>query len=79
VPYRHVRHAEIAERGPTAGWGLVEKKRHWGYVTGRGPAVVLRLTDDRSFVAGLRDPATAVALINGQLARQRTTDTTTGA
>lgn len=78
VAYRHVRHAEVVERGPAAGWGLAENKRYWGYVTGRGPAVVLTLTDDRPFIASLRDPASAVALINGQLARQRA-GTTTGA
>jgi hypothetical protein len=76
VPYQHVRHAEIAERGPASGWGLVQNKQYWGYVIGRGPAVVLRLTDDRPFIASLRDPAAAVALINGQLARERTTGTT---
>jgi hypothetical protein len=78
VAYRHVRHAEIVEGFPAGGWGLADNKRHWGYVTGRGPAVVLRLTDDRPFIASLRDPATAAALINGQLARERTAGTTAG-
>jgi hypothetical protein len=79
VPYRHVRYAEIAEHGPAPGWGLAENKHYWGYVAGRGPVLILRLTDDRPFIASLRDPAAAVALINGQLARERTTGTTTGA
>jgi hypothetical protein len=79
VPYQHVRHAEIAEHSPVAGWGLAENKRYWGYVAGRGPVMVLRLTDDRPFITSLRDPAAAVALINGQLARERNTGTTMGA
>ncbi|MEU4448352.1 hypothetical protein AB0K14_21365 [Actinosynnema sp. NPDC050801] len=78
VPYRHVRYAETAERAPTAGWGLAENKRYWGYAAGRGPVMVLRLTDDRPFVAALRDPEAAVALVNGHLARARTSGTTTG-
>ncbi|MET8762916.1 hypothetical protein [Lentzea sp. NPDC004782] len=79
VPYEHVRQAEIAEHAPVAGWGLTENKRCRGYVTGRGPVVILRLTGDRPFIVSLRDPVAAVALINGQLARERTTGTTTGA
>ncbi|RSM50782.1 hypothetical protein DMA12_01120 [Amycolatopsis balhimycina DSM 5908] len=79
VPYEHVRQAEIAERAPAAGWGLTENKRCRGYVTGRGPAMILRLTGDRPFVVSLRDPVAAVALINGRLARERSTGTATGA
>ncbi|MBE8520479.1 hypothetical protein ILP97_23825 [Amycolatopsis sp. H6(2020)] len=80
VLYEYVRHAEIAERAPAAGWGLTENKRCRGYVTGRGrPVMILRLTGDRPFIVSLRDPAAAAALINGELARDRTTGTTTGA
>lgn len=79
VSYQHVRQAEIAEQAPIAGWGLTENKRCRGYVTGRGPVMILRLTGDRPFVVSLRDPAAAAALVNGQLARERTTGTTTGA
>ncbi|MFF1614352.1 hypothetical protein ACFVYA_41900 [Amycolatopsis sp. NPDC058278] len=80
VSYEYVRQAEIAERAPAAGWGLTENKRCRGYVTGRRrPVLILRLTGDRPFVVSLRDAATAVALVNGELARDRTTGTTTGA
>lgn len=73
----HVRQAETDERAPAQGWGLTENKRCRGYVTGRVPVMILRLTGDRPFMVSLRDPAAAAALINGQLARARTTGTTT--
>ncbi len=79
VRHEHVRQAEVAERVLAQGWGLTENKRCRGYVTGRGPVTILRLTGDRPFVVSLCDPETAAALVNGQLTRERTTGTTTGA
>jgi hypothetical protein len=74
VPYQEIRHAEVIENGPSHGWWPVaENTRFWGYVTGRGPAMVLRLTEGPDFVASLRDPDSSVALVNGELTRTRTT------
>lgn len=70
VPYEQIRHAEIAEEKRSLA-GAVDNPRGWGFLTRSGPALVAQLADGRAFVASPRDPAQAVALINGQLDRLR--------
>ncbi|WHT16116.1 hypothetical protein N8J89_23595 [Crossiella sp. CA-258035] len=70
VGYREIRFAEVA--GRRVSWsGRVDNPRAWGFLTRSGPALVAHLADGRELVASPRDPAVAVALVNGQLDRAR--------
>jgi hypothetical protein len=51
--------------------GLIGGSKGWGYVSGRGPVLALRLTDGREFLYSTRDAETAAALVNGALTRTR--------
>ncbi|QFU92684.1 hypothetical protein [Amycolatopsis sp. YIM 10] len=71
VPYRSVRYAEVDRIPSRSWWPLVENARYWGFVVDRRPVLVLALSGDRPFAAGLRDATVAAALVNGELSRLR--------
>ncbi|MGI5160478.1 hypothetical protein [Microbispora sp. CA-102843] len=72
VPYDQVLFASVRPRtsGMRTG-GMIGGSRGWGYVSGRGPVLALRLTDGREFLYSTRDAETAAALVNASLARAR--------
>ncbi|MEU6410673.1 hypothetical protein [Microbispora sp. NPDC046933] len=72
LPYDAVQFASVRPRGSRTGpGGLVGGSKGWGYVSGRGPVLALRLTDGREFLYSTRDAETAAALVNASLARAR--------
>ncbi|GII75044.1 hypothetical protein Sru01_00260 [Sphaerisporangium rufum] len=77
VPYAEIRSAEARPSTSGRGLGLVGGPRGWGYVSGPGPVLALRLTDGREFLYSTRDAESAAALVNGSLHRLR--EGTTGA
>ncbi|MEU7856214.1 hypothetical protein [Nonomuraea sp. NPDC049141] len=75
VPYSSVRFAEARSEPPPGRYKLDDGEAGWGVVTGKGPVLVLSLTDDRRFVYSTRAAETAAALVNGWLSRQRQGET----
>ncbi|WP_169982043.1 hypothetical protein [Microbispora sp. H10836] len=74
LPYDAVLFAAVRSRGSGTGpGGLIGGSKGWGYVSGRGPVLALRLTDGREFLYSTRDAETAAALVNGALTRARGT------
>ncbi|MEV7806418.1 hypothetical protein AB0O28_26070 [Microbispora sp. NPDC088329] len=72
VPYDAVHFASVRQREQVVPpGGLIGGSRGWGYVSGRGPVLALRLTDGREFLYSVRDAETAAALVNASLARVR--------
>ncbi|KAB8183752.1 hypothetical protein [Microbispora catharanthi] len=69
LPYDAVQFASARPRGPGMGpGGLIGGGKGWGYVSGRGPVLALRLTDGREFLYSTRTADTAAALVNASLA-----------
>ncbi|GIH61024.1 hypothetical protein [Microbispora siamensis] len=71
VPYDTVLFASVLPEASGRGLGMIGSSRGWGYVSGRGPVLALRLTDGREFLYSTRDADTAAALVNASLARAR--------
>lgn len=71
VPYEAVLFASVQSKASGGGLGMIGSSRGWGYVSGRGPVLALRLTDGREFLYSTRDAETAAALVNGALTRAR--------
>ncbi|MEW9532927.1 hypothetical protein [Microbispora sp. NPDC049125] len=71
VPYATVRFAAVVPRASSSGLGLLGGRRGWGYVSGRLPVLVLKLTDGRDFLYSTRDAESAAALVNATLSRVR--------
>ncbi|MEN3536138.1 hypothetical protein AAH991_13565 [Microbispora sp. ZYX-F-249] len=71
VPYDTVLFAAVRPKASGRGLGMIGGSRGWGYVSGRGPVLALRLTDGREFLYSTRDAETAAALVNGALTRTR--------
>lgn len=71
LPYRMVRFAEARSEAPAGRYRLDDGRMGWGVVGGKGPALVLSLSDDRHFVYSTREAETAAALVNGCLSRER--------
>jgi hypothetical protein len=72
LPYDAVQFASVRPRTSATGpGGLVGGGKGWGYVSGRGPVLALRLTDGREFLYSARDAEAAAALVNTTLTRMR--------
>ncbi|MGW5264377.1 hypothetical protein ACWEQG_25670 [Microbispora sp. NPDC004025] len=71
VPYDTVLFASVRPEASGRGLGMIGGSRGWGYVSGRGPVLALRLTDGREFLYSTRDAEAAAALVNGALTRAR--------
>ncbi|MEV4323676.1 hypothetical protein AB0J37_15710 [Microbispora rosea] len=71
VPYDTVLFASVRPEASGRGLGMIGGSRGWGYVSGRGPVLALRLTDGREFLYSTRDAETAAALVNASLTRAR--------
>ncbi|MER5650736.1 hypothetical protein [Streptosporangium sp. NPDC002524] len=71
VPYRMVRFAEAGSEAPAGRYRLDDGRLGWGVVGGKGPVLLLSLSDDRRFVYSTREAETAAALVNGWLGRER--------
>ncbi|MEU8398764.1 hypothetical protein AB0C28_26515 [Nonomuraea sp. NPDC048892] len=75
LPYRLIRFAQASTGRPPGRYRLHDGDDGWGITSGRGPALVARLSDDRQFVYSTRGAETAAALVNGWLSRQRQGET----
>ncbi|MGP3959177.1 hypothetical protein ACTWPT_24535 [Nonomuraea sp. 3N208] len=75
VPYSLVRFAEARSEPPSGRFKLDDSAAGWGIVSGKGPVLVLSLSDDRWFVYSTRAAESAAALVNGWLSRQRQGET----
>jgi hypothetical protein len=71
VRYPQVLFAEARSEAPPGRFKLYDGGTGWGAVSGKGPVLVLSLTDERWFVFSTREAETAAALVNGWLSRQR--------
>ncbi|MFF3442076.1 hypothetical protein [Streptosporangium sp. NPDC002721] len=71
VPYQVVRFAEARSEAPAGRYRLDDGRVGWGVIGGKGPVLVLSLSDDRWFVYSTREAETAAALVNGWLSRER--------
>ncbi|MER6174387.1 hypothetical protein [Streptosporangium sp. NPDC001681] len=75
VPYPRIRFAEARSEAPDGRYKLDDSDAGWGVVGGKGPVLVLSLSDGRRFVYSTREAETAAALVNGWLSRQRQGET----
>ncbi|MBP2703834.1 hypothetical protein JOL79_08450 [Microbispora sp. RL4-1S] len=71
VPFTAVAYAEALPAASGRGLGLFGSSRGWGFVSGPGPVLALKLTEGRPFLYSTRDAGTAAALVNGMLSRIR--------
>ncbi|MEV0164095.1 hypothetical protein B0I32_112232 [Nonomuraea fuscirosea] len=75
LPYPLIRFAQASAGRPPGRYRLHDGDEGWGIISGKGPALVARLSDDRQFVYSTRAAETAAALVNGWLSRQRQGET----
>ncbi|MFI6390932.1 hypothetical protein [Nonomuraea sp. NPDC050540] len=71
VPWTRVRHADVTSEPPKGRYKLDDGSWGWGALAGKGPVLVVSLSDDRRLVYSTSQAGTAAALVNGWLHRLR--------